>query len=389
MKVYTQGKLPIKSWATEVEESAMEQAVNLSNLPFAFHHIALMPDCHSGYGMPIGGVLATKDVIIPNAVGVDIGCGMIVVKTDVTKVSEDKLIKTIGRCRERIPVGFNKHKESQWWNTLDSVKLYDSAKADGGLFVVNSELDKAGYSIGTLGGGNHFIEIQRGDDGYVYLMIHSGSRNLGKTVADHYNKLAVSLNEQWYSQVSKEHQLAFLPAKSDEGRRYLMEMEFCLRYAQLNRYIMMKCLCDAFEECTSAHFDDPINIHHNYVALENHFGHNVYVHRKGAIKVQQGTIGIIPGSMGTPSYIVEGLGNRESFESASHGAGRRMSRKAANESITESEATTAMQGIVYGRFNGKYDEAPQAYKDIIQVMADQYDLVKPLVKLSPLAVMKG
>jgi len=390
MEILNQENLHIKNWAKGIEEKALAQAVNLSNLPFAYHHIALMPDCHMGYGMPIGGVLATQGVIIPNAVGVDIGCGMLAVKTKASHISEEQLINIMGYAKLAIPVGFHKHSESKW----DYSPATENLKLDAEIFgptIVQQELDKAGYALGTLGGGNHFVEIQKGSDDHIWLMIHSGSRNLGKQVADHYNKVAVGLNEQYYSQVPKEHQLAFLPVNSLEGMNYLMEMEFCLKYAQQNRGMMMDAFMEIFNGVMGLPETpyNPINIHHNYVALEHHFGKDVYVHRKGAIRMREGEIGVIPGSMGTSSYIVEGLGSNNSFMSASHGAGRTMGRKAANMSISEDEATASMQGIVHDDFNGQFDEAPMAYKDIESVMANQVDLVTPLVKLRPLAVMKG
>jgi len=383
-------KLPIKIWADveSIESECLTQAENLANLPFAFHHIALMPDCHSGYGMPIGGVMAAIDVVVPNAVGVDIGCGMVAVKTSATEITEDQIKKIIGKARGVIPVGFNRHKTSQWEYSED----IESLRLDAEVFeleVINRELDSAGKSLGTLGGGNHFIEIQKGDDGHIWLMVHSGSRNLGKQVADHYNTLAIQLNEKWYSIVPKEHQLAFLPYESTEGLAYACEMGFCLKFAKANRKLMMDRLMSITDGVLGCTFSEPLDIHHNYAALENHFGKNVRVHRKGAIRMREGELGIIPGSMGTPSYIVQGLGNKDSFMSASHGAGRKMSRKKANESITEEMAQEAMKGIVFGRFNGKTDEAPQAYKDIEEVVSNELDLIKPVVKLQPLGVMKG
>jgi tRNA-splicing ligase RtcB len=388
MKIWKDNnRLPIKAWVNTIEQPCIEQANNLANLPFAFHHIALMPDCHSGYGMPIGGVLATKDVIVPNAVGVDIGCGMIAVKTTATEISEEQIKEVLNRVREVIPVGFNKHEESQRYVNEQTSDLMEEIEF---IPIAMENYNNAVLSLGTLGGGNHFIEIQKGDDGHIWLMIHSGSRNLGKQVCDYYNKLAVSLNKRWYSTVTQDCDLAFLPIDSHEGQQYKTEMEFCLRFAQVNRDLMMERFINAFCDITNhTTINKPINIHHNYASLENHFGKNVWVHRKGAIRMRKGDIGIIPGSMGTPSYIVEGIGNPESFYSASHGAGRVMSRRKANETITEEMAQESMKGIVYGRFNGKYDECPQAYKDIDEVIANESDLVKPLVKLQPLGVVKG
>jgi Uncharacterized conserved protein len=390
MNTFKTGRVPIKYWlesSDDIEQDCLVQASNLSNLPFVFHHVALMPDTHSGYGMPIGGVLATEGVIVPNAVGVDIGCGMIAVKTSAQEITEKQIKEIIGKAREMIPVGFKHHEKPQ---EINMGQLFKNATFAGVRPVFQQEMGSIYHQIGTLGGGNHFLEIQRGSDGHIWLMIHSGSRNFGKKVCDYYNKCAQGLNQKWFSVVPKEWNLAFLPLHSEDGQLYLNEMTVATNFALMNRSLMMERLMSIFQDIVkNDSFESPINIHHNYAALENHFGQNVWVHRKGAIRMRQGDIGIIPGSMGTPSYIVRGLGSPESFYSASHGAGRRMSRKKANELITEEMAQEAMAGIVFGRFNGKYDECPQAYKDIDTVMENQRDLVEPLVKLTPLGVMKG
>lgn len=382
--------IPIKMWLNDIETGALEQAINLSQLPFAYHHIALMPDCHQGYGMPIGGVLATPDVIVPNAVGVDIGCGVTAVKTDLTEFPIDIMKKIMGEIRRAIPVGKKHHDKPQDEKFLPGIS--DLPFCD----VISMEYYRARHQIGTLGGGNHFIEFQKGSDGFIYFMIHSGSRNLGFKVANYYNKLAIELNEKWFSQVSKKQKLAFLPEDSDEGRRYIKEMKYCVEFARLNRLHMMNVIIDIVSSMTNAgslvHYDMP----HNYVAIEHHFEKNVWVHRKGAIRARVCEIGIIPGSQGTKSYIVEGLSNHESFESCSHGAGRRagrkMSRKQAREQLCmESESKRLNDlGIVHSiRHMKDLDEAAGAYKDIDVVMYNQRDLVKILVKLSPLGVIKG
>ena len=418
MKVTSSEKLPVKLWMenfTDMESGAWNQVKNLANFPFAFRHIAIMPDAHQGYGMPIGGVMATKNVIVPNAVGVDIGCGMCVVKTSLKKIDVDILKKIMGEIRKAIPVGFKHHKEKQdeslmpkeftnkgvYWcdgscepDTADT----DLARSTHLTDVVYNEWDNALTQIGTLGGGNHFIEIQKGSDGYIWIMIHSGSRNLGFKVANHYNKLAVELNEKWGSAVPKSWELAFLPVDSKEGQAYIKEMRYCIDFALANRKLMMDRICKIVEsacipdypESANIVFDKMINIAHNYAALENHFGQNVWVHRKGATKATKGLTGIIPGSQGTNSYIVEGLGNRESFMSCSHGAGRKMGRKQARENLDLKEELKKMEGIVHGIRSVKdLDEAPGSYKEIDKVMSNQSDLVKILVELTPLANMKG
>lgn len=390
MEVNNENKIPIKIWAIDIEEGAFDQARNLSNLPFAFKHIALMPDCHQGYGMPIGGVMATKGVVIPNAVGVDIGCGMIAVKTSIKviefKISDLKLI--MGEIRKAVPVGFKKN------STCQGVM----PKTDGKILPKNSivmnEFKNAEVSLGTLGGGNHFIEIQKGDDGFVWIMIHSGSRNLGLKVAKYYNDLAKTLNRKWCTGVPEKWDLAHLPLDSNEGQDYLAEMNYCLAFAQANRDAMMKRVKIIFEAVHPSYveFKEPINIHHNFAQLENHFGQNVMVHRKGATSAKEGQLGIIPGSQGTCSYIVEGLGNIESFKSCSHGAGRLMGRNDAKRRLNLEAEKKLLddKGIVHGiRSVSDLDEAPGSYKDIEVVMENQKDLVKIKVKLEPLGVVKG
>lgn len=398
MKVISTEKLPIKMWLEDIEDGALEQAKNLANLPFAFRHIAIMPDSHQGYGMPIGGVLATKDVVIPNAVGVDIGCGMCAVKTSLTDMDTETLKKIMGEIRKVIPVGFEHHKDAQDEELMPKPGLLD---------IVNKEYQKARQSLGTLGGGNHFIETQKGSDGHIWIMIHSGSRNLGKQVADYYNKVAQKLNAKWFSSVDSKQELAFLPIDSDEGQSYLAEMNYCVEFALANRKLMMDRICEIFhiefdnramqedggiDVRPGIVFEPIINIAHNYARMENHFGENVMVHRKGATLATPDTIGIIPGSQGTKSYIVKGLGNAESFNSCSHGAGRKMGRKEAERTLNLADEIKMLddQGILHAiRGKDGLDEAPGAYKDISVVMKNQEDLVEILVELTPLGVIKG
>lgn len=399
MKVINTEKKPIKLWLEDIEDGALEQAKNLANLPFIFKHIAIMPDSHQGYGMPIGAVMATQGVVVPNAVGVDIGCGMCAVKTSLTDISTDTLKKIMGEIRKVVPVGFNKHKEEQdnklmpkfeenledWSNRLDYP-------------IVDNEYNNALKSIGTLGGGNHFIEIQKGNDGYIWIMIHSGSRNLGFTVAERYNKLAIELNEKWYSGITTDKQLAFLPLDSEEGQSYLKEMNYCIDFAFANRKLMMNrvigCMRSVLETGSSFTFntEEMINKVHNSATMENHFGKNVMVHRKGATIAHEGELGMIPGSQGTKSYIVKGKGNADSFGSCSHGAGRKMGRKQAERELDLDSEIKHLNdmGVIHSIRNVKdLDEAPSAYKDIDVVMSNQTDLVDIVVELTPLAVVKG
>lgn len=376
---------PIKLWLDDLEPGALAQAKNLANLPFAFKHIPIMPDSHQGYGMPIGSILATQGVVVPNAVGVDIGCGMCAMRTELQEVSKDDLKKVMGIARGLIPLGFNQHDKQQ------DESLMPAGHEE--LKLVSRGYAKARKQVGTLGGGNHFIEIQQGSDGFIWIMIHSGSRNLGYSVASHYNKLAIKLNERWHSTVEKKHELAFFPIETQEAREYIAEMKYCIEFALANRKLMMHNMTVAMKEIFGDfECDEIINKAHNFASWENHFGENVMVHRKGATRAFEGELGMIPGSQGTSSYIVRGLGNPQSFMSCSHGAGRKMGRKQAQREL-DLEAEIALldeRGVIHGMRHAKdLDEAVSAYKDIDQVMANQQDLVEIEVELKPLAVLKG
>jgi len=413
--VNTDNKLPIKSWCENVEEGAMKQAENLANHPAVFKHVALMPDCHQGFGMPIGGVIACENAVIPNAVGVDIGCGMCAVKTSipVSEISSKQKISSIlETIKKRIPVGEGRHHFNyQNWNGFGS-----NLENKGWLGKHSQEL--ARKSLGTLGGGNHFIEIQKGDDGFIWLMLHSGSRNLGFKIANHYHKLALEFNQKEGLEIP-DKELAYLFPDSDAGQDYIRDMNFALNFAKENRARMINIFKSVFADYfKGVVFEKEINIHHNYVVKEaerpqrqEHFSkpdypaqperpaREIWVHRKGATSAKKGELGIIPGSMGTPSYIVEGLGNPESFCSCSHGAGRVMSRTRASQTLTKEECDEAMGNVVFDpwkKFRHKrhkglldFSESPQAYKNIESVIEAQLDLVKPIVKLEPLGVIKG
>lgn len=316
-------------------------------------------------------------------------CGMCSVKTNIKSdnFTTDELKQIMGEIRKTIPVGFKKHKISQKIEDMPKIELL-TAKTP----ICVKEYNNALISLGTLGGGNHFIEIQKGDDGFVYIMIHSGSRNLGLKVATHYNDLAKELNKKWASSVPPSHDLAFLPLESKEAKNYLDEMNYCLEFAYANRLHMMEKVKKIFNEIHKCKFGDMINIHHNFASMENHFGKNVMVHRKGATKADEGLKGIIPGSQGTYSYIVEGLGNVESFRSCSHGAGRKMGRKDACRRLNLEEEKKRLdeKGVVHSVRNvSDLDEAPGAYKDINIIMDNQKDLVKIITKLEPIGVIKG
>jgi tRNA-splicing ligase RtcB len=388
------GTLPVKSWCKQVEQGALEQAAHLASHPEVYRHVALMPDCHVGFGMPIGGVAACRNAVIPNAVGVDIGCGMCAVQTDLPAGEAGR--RLVSACLEevgkKIPLGEGHgHRRPQPWERFDELPAWLDAHGR----------DLAFRNLGTLGGGNHFIEMQAGDDGNVWLMLHSGSRNLGYRIAEQHHKKALSMCADRGARLPSAD-LAFLETESDHGKAYLRDMELALAYARENRARMMKVFKQALlHTCAGVEFLREINIHHNYAALEEHFGEKVWVHRKGATAAGAGETGIIPGSMGSPSYIVRGKGNAESFCSCSHGAGRVMGRMAASRSLDRAACDRAMDGIVFsgwhpvrgrgGKGRGLLDlsEAPQAYKDIEQVIEAQLDLIEPAVRLRPLGVLKG
>ena len=404
--------LPVKSWCADCEEGAVKQAANLARHPALYHHVALMPDAHLGYGMPIGGVVAAENAVIPAAVGVDIGCGMIAAETDIPaeRFAEMSLRRAFQeRLKERIPVGEGvSHKTAQNWEGFEEYTANNGMRSD----LWPTKLDR--MNLGTLGGGNHFIELQKTTllrdpgsaaeggrhESKVWLMIHSGSRNLGKRIEEHYHRIASRLCTRFRVPLA-DPDLAFLPIEEKDGHDYFTDMLFALRYAKENRRRMMEAMKETLLEfAPEANFVRTIDIHHNYAACEEHFGKKVFVHRKGATSAKLDEIGVIPGSMGTASYIVRGLGNPDSFMSCSHGAGRRMSRIAASTTLTVEECDKAMDGIVcerwhkyrgFGKAKGRLDlsEAPQAYKDIEDVIASERDLVEPLVRLVPLASLKG
>ena len=401
-------KVPIKIWLEDegcLEESCLEQAYHLSQLPFLHKWVCLMPDTHTGKGMPIGGVIAAKDVISPNAVGVDIGCGMDFVSTNI-RVEDIRKIQTgngslvqamIGGIMRGIPLNTERYRVPQ------ESKVLDLAKREMEKYAENAELteliDDGYFQVGSLGGGNHFIELQEDQQGFLCIMIHSGSRHLGKAICDHFHQKARELNRRWYSEVKEEYHLAFLPVSSREGQQYINWMNLALDYAFENRARMLDKTCGVVKELIGKHtglsveFGTEINCHHNYAALENHYDANVWVHRKGATRVREGEMAVIPGAMGSYSYVVEGRGNRESFCTSSHGAGRRYSRSGAMKAFSTEQVMVDLkeQDVVLGKRkkNDVAEECRFAYKDIDLVMAQQQDMVTPVRKLRTVGVVKG
>ena len=406
-------RVPIKAWLDDLESGALEQALNLSRLPFAHKHIALMPDAHQGYGMPVGGVLAAKGYVIPNAVGVDIGCGMQARRTTIKarslaarhsgKGGKGTVLQAILAALLRdVPNGngpVGSHRAPQPHALLDGHPEF-AALVERAPQSLQKAWAHGAYQLGTLGGGNHFLEVQEDEDGFVWVMLHSGSRALGKAVCDHFNAAARELNASLHSQVPREWQLSYLPLDSDEGQEYVAWMRLCLRYAEENRARMLSVALDRLIEEVRANQPDKeleitesIDTHHNYASLERHFGEDVLVHRKGSVCARAGELVVIPGSMETGSYVARGLGHPDAFESCSHGAGRRLSRTAALRARTSEHVLDALRrkGIELAKRSHKdvAEEAGHAYKDVDEVMSRQRDLVEPLHKLKPLGVVKG
>ena len=364
-------------------DEVFEQARNLANHPIAHGWIGLMPDFHLGYGMPIGGVLATRGGVIPNAVGVDIGCGMIAARThfEAGAVMRDALQALREAIHARVPVGQASHQNPRFLPE----ELLD--QADGAHFV-RGLLGKASLQAGTLGSGNHFIEVQRDSEDRVWIMLHSGSRNVGLQVCNHYHAAAKELMAT--ERIDVPHvDLSYLPEGAPEYGQYLADMAWCMAFAEVNRQFMFEAVLAAFKEALG---EEPrihlqFDTHHNFAQMETHNREDLLVHRKGAVRAD-GLV-TIPGSMGTASYIGEGLRSPASFETCSHGAGRRLARKQANRTISHDRAVESMQHVVFGVRQGDYDEMPDCYKDIDDVMRQQADLVRPVFRLLPLAVVKG
>jgi len=378
-------KVDVHIWAPvhEVESSALDQLRNVAKLPWVFHHLAVMPDVHAGKGAVIGSVIAMKGAIAPSAVGVDVGCGMLAQKTNLTASDlPDNLRMLRDSIEAKIPVGFNSHTDLA--PGVKGLSLWGKRFKELPGQVQDRE-EHARLQCGTLGGGNHFISVNLDKQDNVWLMLHSGSRNIGLRVAELAIKAA---KEQPHNKGLGD--LAVLLDGTPEMESYKTGLLWAQEYAMENRRTMLRIIQQLFmEQFHGVLFEDLIQCHHNYVAEEIHYGERVYVTRKGAIRAQAGEAGIIPGSMGTRSYIVEGLGSEESFQSASHGAGRVMSRSKAKKTFTEDDIAKQLGGVECRRDRGILDELPGAYKDVEQVMRYQADLVTPVVTLQEILSIKG
>lgn len=393
MHVIEGGRLPVWSWAADAEGATLDQARNLANLDVARDHIALMPDAHTGFGMPIGGVLFTEGAVVPYAVGVDIGCGVALARTNLVwkdSLTPEKLRAALRQVARDVPTGFAVHAKSP----MTADRMAELIGDDPPPSIARGWIDRAALSLGTLGGGNHFLEAQRDDEGRVHFMLHSGSRNLGKQICDAFVKRALDACHRHRRELPH-RDLAYLRFDDDpDAPAYWAAMRWAMGWAELNRRVMMDRVEAAFRKHASVHrFERLGDVHHNYAEAETHGGVRGIVHRKGAVRAAAGETVFIPGSMGTWSYVGEGLGNPASFETCQHGAGRALGRNEAKRRKTSEEVFAEMAALGVELFSGEprtaAEEAPFAYKDIDAVMAASADLVRPVLRLRPLGVVKG
>ncbi len=379
------------SWASIIDEKTLDQARTASGMPFIHPHLALMPDAHLGKGATVGSVIPTLGAIMPAAVGVDIGCGMIADRTQFTR--SQLLGRDLGALREQIeraiPLSAGR----------DNRKIVATAEpriAELEELAQKSEFDPARYAghwrnqLGSLGSGNHFIELSVDETDAVWMFLHSGSRGVGNKIATHHIGVAQRLAKQWWIDLP-DPDLAYLVEGTEEFRRYIRELRWAQHFALLNREEMMDRVARQLSETMGDDVDEleRINCHHNFTESEKHFGKQVWVSRKGAIQADAGRPGLIPGSMGTASYVVSGLGNPLSLNSSPHGAGREYSRSAARRTFTHDQLREAMAGIEFRDTDAFIDEIPQAYKPIDRVMADAADLVEVRHTLRQLVNVKG
>jgi tRNA-splicing ligase RtcB len=373
-------RVPIRVWARKIDEETERQLQRLANQPWVIDHVCAMADAHVSSGIAVGSVFATERTIVPRALGGDLGCGMSAVRFSTSANPDrnalERLVRDLARA---IPVGDAMHRGR---GADVSKELFSKPLSTRALEHDRERL--LPRHLGTLGGGNHFIEIDRDADGSFWLLVHSGSRGLGAAIASHHVQAAESKDDS---------ELAGLDVSTEEGAAYLADVSWALDFARANRNALreraLAVLRESFHEDIFG--EEAIDIHHNFVAEESWRGRNVHVHRKGAVAVPKGTAALIPGSMGTASYVVEGLGSEDAFGSCSHGAGRIMSRKEARTTIRPAAFEQSMRRVVYPAGSAKQliEEAPGAYRDITEVLDDQRDLVRRITRLEPVAVLKG
>ena len=394
-EVITSQRVPVKIWTDEIDEKSKQQLSNIASLPFVHHHVAAMPDVHLGIGATIGAVIATHKAIIPAAVGVDIGCGMLACRLSLTAndLDEKSLKKVFDQISRDVPVGRAQHPDNR---VLVHAAMPFEARLDAmtarhpQLLKSFGKFSKWMNQMGTLGGGNHFIEVCLDESDQVWVMLHSGSRGIGNALANYFIELARQDMERWMIQLP-DRDLAYFSEGSEHFADYVEAVNWAQEYAMQNRESMLDLVLGALGRHLPE-FDvtsEVVNCHHNYVTTEHHYGADVWVTRKGAIRAREDDLGIIPGSMGAKSYIVRGKGNPESFHSCSHGAGRKMSRTAAGKQFTTADLARQTAGVICRKDIGVVDEIPGAYKDIDTVMAHQSDLVAPIHQLKQVLCVKG
>jgi tRNA-splicing ligase RtcB len=399
---HVEGGAHIKLWTrgVPVDDKARDQLAKAAQMPFIFRHMAVMPDVHVGIGATVGSVIPTRGAVIPAAVGVDIGCGMMAARTSlVASDLPDTLEGVRAAIEQAVPVGRSvgrgKRDNGSWgsppaaiveaWATLAArfqriTDKYPRLKNTNNL-----------VHLGTLGTGNHFIELCLDQEARVWVMLHSGSRGVGNAIGSFFIELAKQDMRKWFINLPDEN-LAYFPEGTEHFDDYVEAVGWAQDFAALNRRMMMANVIAALRKTIAKPFDaelEAVNCHHNYVTRENHFGENVLVTRKGAVRAAKGVMGIIPGSMGAKSFIVRGLGNKESFDSCSHGAGRVMSRTQAKKEVSLDEHVKALEGVECRKDEGVLDETPRAYKPIEAVMAAQADLVEIVHTLKQVVCVKG
>lgn len=403
-EVITGGKLPIKAWTrgVQVEDAAKQQLLNLANMPFIHKHIAAMPDVHWGMGATVGSVIATKGAIIPAAVGVDIGCGMAAQRTTLTASDlPDNLHALRSAIEARIPHGRTNNGgqgDRGAWGEMPQAnqeRLAPHLESLKAIIAKHPKLERAStrapIHAGTLGTGNHFVEICLDEEQRVWVMLHSGSRGIGNAIGSYFIEAAKKDMERWFINLP-DQDLAYIPQGSVLFNDYFEAVGWAQGYARTNRDLMMAAALAALYEAVPKDFKcdcEAVNCHHNYVSWERHYGENVMVTRKGAVDAHEGVLGIIPGSMGAKSFIVRGKGNREAFCSCSHGAGRSMSRTEARKRFTLEDHAAATAGVECRKDEDVIDETPAAYKSIDAVMAAQTDLVDVVHTLKQIVCVKG
>ena len=390
-----EGRVPVKVYTGEIEPQARAQLVNISKLPIVHHHVAAMPDVHLGIGATVGSVIPTRQAIIPAAVGVDIGCGMMAARLSLTQndVSEKELRKVFDQISRDVPVGFGQHDERDVRGEAVKPFKKDLSSILHKHAGIQKRVGKNSHwtrQLGTLGGGNHFIEVCLDESGGVWAMLHSGSRGIGNAIGSYFIELAKKDAERNNVQLP-DRDLAYFPEGAQHFDDYVEAVGWAQDYARANREEMMDLVIEAMRRHLPSFevMREAVNCHHNYVERERHYGEDVWLTRKGAIRARAGELGIIPGSMGARSYIVRGKGSPESFDSCAHGAGRRMSRNAAQKCFKIEDLVHQTRGVICRKDKGVIDEIPGAYKDIDEVMANQSDLVEVVHTLKQVLCVKG